>query len=342
MTTTERTLTIKDAIGEALMQAMEADERVFLMGEDIAGGAGRDAHEGGLDAWGGPFGVTQGLATRFGRERVRDTTIAEAGFFGAAVGAAMTGMRPIVELMYVDFAGVAYDQMLNQAAKVRYMFGGKQRVPMVMRTVVGGGFRAAAEHSQTLYSLFTHVPGLKTVAPSTPADAKGLLLTAIQDDDPVVFFEHKRMYMIEGPVPEAATPIPFGKAAVRREGRDVTVVGVQRGVTFAVEAAEALAADGIDVEVIDPRTYSPLDKETILASVAKTGHLVVVDESYPRCSLATDVAAIVADEGFEHLRGPVRRVTAPHTPVPFSPPLEDAYLPLPGRIEAEIRRLLAA
>lgn len=342
MSDPERTLTIKDAIGEALWQAMEADERVFLMGEDIAGGAGRDEHEGGLDAWGGPFGVTQGLATRFGRQRVRDTTIAEAGFFGAAIGAAMTGMRPVVELMYVDFAGVAYDQMLNQAAKVRYMFGGKQRVPMVMRTVVGGGFRAAAEHSQTLYSLFTHVPGLKTVAPSTPADAKGLLLTAIEDDDPVVFFEHKRMYMLEGPVSEDPQPIPFGRASVRREGRDLTIVGVQRGVAFALQAAESLAADGIDAEVIDPRTYSPLDTETILASVAKTGHLVVVDESYPRCSLATDVAAIVADEGFEHLKGPIRRVTAPHTPVPFSPPLEDAYLPLPSRIEAEVRRLLRA
>ncbi|MDA0700690.1 MAG: alpha-ketoacid dehydrogenase subunit beta, partial [bacterium] len=185
-----RQLTVRDAINEALFQAMELDPDVILMGEDIAGGAGRDEHPGALDAWGGPFGVTKGLATRFGRERVMDTTIAEAGFFGAAVGAAMTGLRPVVELMYVDFAGVAFDQMLNQAAKVRYMFGGKQRVPMVMRTVVGAGFRAGAEHSQTLYSLFTHVPGLKTVAPSTAADAKGLLLTAIADDDPVVFFEH--------------------------------------------------------------------------------------------------------------------------------------------------------
>jgi acetoin:2,6-dichlorophenolindophenol oxidoreductase subunit beta len=337
-----RTLSMKDAINEALAQAMEADPTVFLMGEDIAGGAGRDAHPGALDAWGGPFGVTKGLATRFGRERVRDTTIAEAGFFGAAIGAAMTGMRPVVELMYVDFAGVAYDQMLNQAAKVRYMFGGTQRVPMVMRTVVGAGFRAAAEHSQTLYSIFTHIPGLKTVAPSTPADAKGLLLTAIADDDPVVFFEHKRMYLLEGHVEEAATPIPFGQAVVRRAGRDVTIVGVQRGGHFALQAAETLAAEGIEVEVIDPRTYSPLDTETILRSVAKTGHLVIVDESYPRCSLATDIAAIVADEGFESLRGPIRRVTAPHTPVPFSPPLEDAYLPLPGRIADEVRRLLGS
>jgi len=335
----ERLLTIKDAINEALAQAMEADPTVFMMGEDIAGGAGRD-ESGGMDAWGGPFGVTQGLATRFGRDRVRDTTIAEAGFFGAAVGAAVTGMRPIVELMYVDFAGVAYDQMLNQAAKMRYMFGGTQKVPMVMRTVVGAGFRAAAEHSQTLYSLFTHVPGLKTVAPSTAADAKGLLLTAIQDDDPVVFFEHKRMYMQTSHVDEAPTPIPFGQARLRREGTDLTIVAIQRGVQFALEAAEVLAQQGASVEVIDPRTYSPLDKASILASVEKTGRLLVVDESYPRCNLATDIAAIVADEGFDALRGPIRRVTAPHTPVPFSPPLEDAYLPLPPRIVAEAHRLL--
>lgn len=336
----ERLITIKDAVNEALRQSMEADDSVFVMGEDVAGGAGRDDHPGGLDAWGGPFGVTQGLATQFGRERVRDTTIAESGFFGAAIGAAMTGLRPVVELMYVDFAGVSYDQMLNQAAKVRYMFGGTQKVPMVMRTVVGGGFRAAAEHSQTLYSIFTHVPGLKTVAPSTAADAKGLLLTAIQDDDPVVFFEHKRMYMQKSHVDEAATPIPFGQARIRRHGDDVTIVAIQRGVQFALEAADLLNEQGVSVEVVDPRTYSPLDKDSILASVEKTGRLVVVDESYPRCNLATDIAALVADEGFDALRAPIRRVTAPHTPVPFSPPLEDAYLPLPPRIVHEVQRLM--
>ena len=335
-----RELTLKDALNEALFQAMEADPDIVLMGEDIAGGAGRDEHEGAMDAWGGPFGVTRGLATRFGRERVRDTTIAEAGFFGAAVGAAMTGLRPIVELMYVDFAGVSYDQLLNGAAKVRYMFGGKQKVPMVVRTVVGAGFRAAAEHSQTLYSIYTHIPGIKTVAPSTPADAKGLLLAAIQDDDPVVFFEHKRLYMTKGPVSEEATPIPLGKAAVRREGTDLTIVAVQRAVNFSLEAAETLAQDGISVEVVDPRTYSPLDETTILASVAKTGRVLIVDESYPRCSLATDIAALVADRGFYDLKGPVKRLTAPHTPVPFSPPLEDYYLPLPDKIVAAARAML--
>jgi pyruvate/2-oxoglutarate/acetoin dehydrogenase E1 component len=336
-----RELNVKDAINEALVQAMEADPNVIMMGEDIAGGAGRD-DQGGLDAWGGPFGVTQGLATRFGRERVRDTTIAEAGFFGAAVGAAMTGLRPIVELMYVDFVGVCYDQLLNQAAKMRYMFGGKQKVPMVVRTVVGAGFRAAAEHSQALYPLYTHVPGLKTVAPTTAADAKGLLLAAIQDDDPVIFFEHKRLYMTRGAVDPNPVPIPLGKASVVRSGKHVTVVGVQRMVNFALEAAQTLAQEGIEVEVIDPRTYSPLDEETILASVGRTGYLVIVDESSPRCGLAADISSIVAEKGFDLLRGPILKVTPPHTPVPFSPPMEDYYLPSPGRIAQAVRRLLGA
>lgn len=336
-----RELTVKDAINEALMQVMEADPSVIMMGEDIAGGAGRD-DQGGLDAWGGPFGVTQGLATRFGRERIRDTTIAEAGFFGAAVGAAMTGLRPIVELMYVDFVGVCYDQLLNQAAKMRYMFGGKQRVPMVVRTVVGAGFRAAAEHSQALYPLYTHVPGLKTVAPTTPADAKGLLISAIQDDDPVIFFEHKRLYMTKGDVPEDPTPIPLGKASIPRSGKDITVVAVQRMVNFSLEAARLLDIEGIQAEVIDPRTYSPLDEDTILKSVAKTGYLIIVDESYPRCGLAADISSIVAEKGFDYLKGAIRKVTPPHTPVPFSPPMEDFYLPSPQKIADAVRGLLGA
>lgn len=336
-----RELTVKDAINEALMQAMEADPNVIMMGEDIAGGAGRD-EQGGLDAWGGPFGVTQGLATRFGRERVRDTTIAEAGFFGAAVGAAMTGLRPIVELMYVDFVGVCYDQLLNQAAKMRYMFGGKQKVPLVVRTVVGAGFRAGAEHSQALYPLYTHIPGLKTVAPTTAADAKGLLLAAIQDDDPVIFFEHKRLYMTKSAVPTEAIPIPLGQASVVRSGQHLTIVAVQRMVNFSLEAAQMLQAEGIEVEVIDPRTYSPLDEATILASVAKTGYLVIVDESYPRCSLAADISSIVAEKGFDYLKGPIRKVTPPHTSVPFSPPLEDFYLPSPHKIANAVRGLLGA
>jgi pyruvate dehydrogenase E1 component beta subunit len=337
-----RELTYKDALNEALVQAMDADPTIIMMGEDIAGGAGRDEHPGALDAWGGPFGVTKGLATRFGRERVMDTTIAEAGFFGAAVGAAMTGLRPIVELMYVDFAGVCFDQLMNQAAKVRYMFGGKQRVPLVVRTVVGAGFRAGSEHSQTLYSLYTHIPGLKTVAPSTPADAKGLLLAAIQDDDPVIFFEHKRLYMTKGNVPQDMTLIALGRADVKRQGQHVTIIGVQRMVNFSLQAADVLAQEGIEAEVIDPRTYSPLDEATILESVARTGFVVIVDESNPRCSLATDIAALIADHAFDSLRGPIKRVTAPHTPVPFSPPLEDFYLPSPEKIAATTRKLLGA
>ncbi|HEY8595757.1 MAG TPA: alpha-ketoacid dehydrogenase subunit beta [Devosiaceae bacterium] len=332
-----RELTVKDAINEALRETMRADPDVVLFGEDIAGGQGRDDYPGAMDAWGGPFGVTKGLCTEFGRDRVRDTTIAEAGFFGAAIGGAMVGMRPVCELMYADFAGVCFDQMMNQAAKMRYMFGGKQNVPMVMRTVVGGGFRAGAEHSQTLYSLFAHIPGLKVVAPYSAADAKGLLISAIRDDDPVVFFEHKRLYMQKEAVPEGAEAIPLGRGRRRREGGDVTVIAVQRMNLFAEQAAAELERDGIGVEIIDPRTYAPLDEEMILSSVKKTGRAVVVDESYPRCSLAADIAALIAEKGFADLRAPVLRVTAPHTPVPFSPPMEDYYLPSPERIARRVR-----
>ena len=336
-----RELTVKDAINEALRETMRADPDVVLFGEDIAGGQGRDEHPGAMDAWGGPFGVTKGLCTEFGRDRVRDTTIAEAGFFGAAIGGAMVGMRPVCELMYADFAGVCFDQMMNQAAKMRYMFGGKQNVPMVMRTVVGGGFRAGAEHSQTLYSLFAHIPGLKVVAPYSAADAKGLLIAAIRDDDPVVFFEHKRLYMQTEAVPEGDAAIPLGRGKRRREGRDVTVIAVQRMNLFAEQAAADLEAEGIEVEIIDPRSYAPLDEEMILASVKKTGRVVVVDESYPRCSLAADIAALIAEKAFKDLRAPVLKVTAPHTPVPFSPPMEDFYLPSRQRITRRIKEVIS-
>ena len=336
-----RELTVKDAINEALRETMQADPDVVLFGEDIAGGQGRDAHPGAMDAWGGPFGVTKGLCTEFGRDRVRDTTIAEAGFFGAAIGGAMVGMRPVCELMYADFAGVCFDQMMNQAAKMRYMFGGKQNVPMVMRTVVGGGFRAGAEHSQTLYSLFAHIPGLKVVAPYSAADAKGLLIAAIRDDDPVVFFEHKRLYMQTEAVPEGDDAIPLGRGRRRREGRDVTVIAVQRMNLFAEQAANDLEAEGIGVDLIDPRSYAPLDEEMILASVKKTGRVVVVDESYPRCSLAADIAALIAEKAFKDLRAPVLKVTAPHTPVPFSPPMEDFYLPSRQRITRRIKEVIS-
>lgn len=332
-----RILNIKDAINEALRQEMEADSRVVLMGEDIAGGAGRDDNPEAADCWGGVFGVTKGLLGQFGRERVVDTAIAETGFVGAAIGAALVGLRPVVEIMFADFIGTSYDQLLNQAAKLRYMYGGKVSVPIVVRTVTGAGFRAGAEHSQTLYSLYTHVPGLKVVAPSSAADAKGLMLSAIRDPDPVIFMEHKRLYLFDDEVPEEPYTIPFGVARIAREGRDVTIVGVQKMVHTALDAAEMLAADGIEAEVIDPRTYSPLDEDAILGSVEKTGRLVIVDESHPRCSLATDISALVADKGFATLRAPIRMVTGAHTPVPFSPPLEDAYIPSPDRIAEAVR-----
>jgi len=336
-----RTLTIKDAINEALAQEMAADDRVILFGEDIAGGAGRDEHyPEAADAWGGPFGVTKGLLAKFGRRRVIDTAIAETGFVGASVGAAIAGLRPVAEIMYVDFIGTSFDQLLNQAAKLRYVYGGKVSVPMVVRTVVGAGFRAAAEHSQTLYSLYTHIPGLKVVAPATAYDAKGLLIAAIRDPDPVIFMEHKRLYMRECEVPEEPYTVALGEARIAREGTDVTIVGIQKMVYTSLEASTALEAEGVSCEVIDPRTYSPLDSERILRSVKKTGRLVVVDESYPRCSLATDIAAIVAERAFDDLRAPIRRVTAPHTPVPFSPRLEDMYIPSAERVADACRSLV--
>jgi pyruvate/2-oxoglutarate/acetoin dehydrogenase E1 component len=337
----DRKLTIKDAINEALRQEMAADDRVILFGEDIAGGAGRDEqYPAAADAWGGPFGVTKGLLGEFGRRRVIDTPIAETGFVGASIGAAIAGLRPVAEIMYVDFIGTSFDQLLNHAAKLRYVYGGKTSVPMVVRTVTGAGFRAAAEHSQTLYSIYTHIPGLKVVAPATPYDAKGLLISAIRDPDPVIFMEHKRLYMQSGPVPQEPYTVPLGQARVVREGTDVTVVGVQKMVNTAGDAAELLAGEGISCEIIDPRTYSPLDTETILTSVRKTGRLVVVDESHPRCSLATDIAALAAEHAFASLRAPVKQVTAPHAPVPFSPPLEDAYLPSSDKVASAVRATL--
>ena len=282
------------------------------------------------------------MFTKFGGERVRDTTIAEAGFFGAAVGAAMTGLRPIVELMYVDFAGVCFDQMMNQAAKVRYMFGGKQKVPMVVRTVVGAGFRAGSEHSQTLYSLYTHIPGLKVVAPYDAYDAKGLLLSSIQDDDPVIFMEHKRLYMTTCEVPDDIKPIPLGKGRVRKNGTDISIIAVQRMNLFAEDAAKTLENEGISCEIIDPRTYSPLDEELIFESVKKTGKVIVVDESNPKCSLASEISSLISEKCFPYLKVGVKKITAPHTPVPFSPPMEDFYIPSSKKIIEAVRELINA
>jgi pyruvate dehydrogenase E1 component beta subunit len=270
---------------------------------------------------------------------VLDTPISESGFIGAAIGAAASGLRPVAELMFVDFMGVCFDQIFNQAAKFRYMFGGKATTPVVIRCMIGGGFRAAAQHSQILYNVFTHIPGLKCAVPSSPYEAKGLLTQAIRDDDPVMFFEHKMLYDIEEDVPEGAYAIPFGEANVLRDGKDVTVVALGRMVMLANQAAETLAREGISCEVIDPRTTSPLDKDTILESVENTGRLVVVDEAHPRCSMATDIAALVAQEAFDALEAPVQMVTAPHTPVPFSPALEDIYLPNADKIVAAVHKI---
>ena len=272
MTTTStetRTLTYAEAVNEAIRTAMRDDPTVILLGEDVAGGAGVD-HLADDEAWGGALGVTKGLVQEFGRDRVLDTPITEAGFIGAAAGAAATGLRPIAELMFVDFFGVCMDQIYNQAAKFRYMFGGKARCPMVIRTTIGAGLNAAAQHSGCHYSVFTHMPGLKTVAPSTPADAKGLLLASIRDDDVVIVFEHKLLYGMSGEVPEGDSAIALGTADIKREGDDVTIVGISRMVQTALEAADQLAAEGIEAEVVDPRTLSPLDTDTILASVDKT------------------------------------------------------------------------
>ncbi len=336
--TAARTMTYQQAINDALRIAMREDPRVVLLGEDIAGGAMVD-HLINDDAWGGPMGVTKGLVQEFGRDRVLDTPITEAGFIGAAAGAAATGLRPVAELMFVDFFGCCMDQIYNQGAKFRYMFGGKAICPVVIRTQIGAGVSAAAQHSGCHYSVFTHMPGIKCVVPSTPADAKGLLLTAIRDDDLVLFFENKVLYGTKGEVPEGDEGIPFGVADIKREGEDVTIVAISRMVQQSLAAAKTLAAEGIEAEVVDPRTLSPLDEGTILESVAKTHHLVIVDEDNPRCSVATDIAAMVADKGFDLLDAPVKIVSAPHTPVPFSPPLEHAYVPSPDRIVEAVRSI---
>ncbi|WP_400162429.1 alpha-ketoacid dehydrogenase subunit beta [Brevibacillus sp. TJ4] len=334
-----RTISFSKAINEAMTIAMERDENVILMGEDVAGGAQVD-HLQDDEAWGGVLGVTKGLVQTFGRDRVLDTPITEAGYVGAAMAAAATGLRPIAELMFNDFIGSCLDQVMNQGAKFRYMFGGKAQVPVTIRTMHGAGFRAAAQHSQSLYAMFTHIPGIKVVVPSTPYDAKGLLLAAIEDNDPVIFFEDKTLYNKMGEVPEGHYTIPLGKADIKRAGSDVTIVAIGKQVHTALEAAELLAKKGIEIEVVDPRSLSPLDEETILSSVAKTNRMIVIDEANPRCSIATDIAALVADKGFDSLDAPIKRITAPHTPVPFSPPLEDLYLPTPKKVIEVVSELI--
>ncbi len=326
------------AINDAIRLEMERDPNVVLIGEDVRGGSGGSG--GDVEAYGGVMGVTKGLWTKFGSDRVIDTPITESAIVGMAAGAAMTGLRPIAEIMFLDFFGVCYDMLYNQAAKFRYMFGGKARTPLVVRGMMGAGLSAAAQHSQAPYNVFTAVAGLKVVVPSNPYDAKGLLITAIRDDDPVVFCEHKLLYGLSGEVPDGAYTIPFGEANYTREGEHVTVIALSAMVPRANAVADRLRAEGISVEVVDPRTTSPLDEEGILESVAHTGRVVIVDESAARVGIAHDISAMIADQGFRHLKAPIKLVVPPHTPVPFSPPLEKAWMPSEARIEAAIRTVL--
>lgn len=319
-----RKITYRDAIKEALREEMVRDERVFLLGEDIA-------------EFGGSYKVTQGLVVEFGRERVRNTPISEGAIVGAALGAALMGMRPVAEIMYIDFMGLAMDQIVNQAAKARYMSGGKAKVPLVIRTQGGAGRSAAGHHSQSLEAWFVHVPGLKVVMPSTPYDAKGLLKSAIRDDNPVIFIEHKLLYPIQGEVPEGDYMVPLGVAEIKREGKDVTVVATSRMVQVALAAADRLALEGIEVEVLDPRTLAPLDEARILVSVMKTSRLIIAQDATPRCSFASEVAAIVAEQGLAYLDAPITRVAALPTPVPFAPVLEQHVIPGEGKLVAAIR-----
>jgi len=329
-------MSYREAVTEALTIEMDRDETVIIMGEDIAGGAGGSSGE--RDNQSGIWGTYPQFHAKYGENRFIDTPISEAAIVAAAAGAALTGMRPIAEIMFADFMGYCLDQVQNQAAKFRYMFGGKSLTPMVVRTAYGAGLSAAAQHSQCMYSQITHIPGIKVAVPSKPADAKGLMLTAIRDNDPVLFFEHKALFGIMGEVPEGDEGIPFGEAAMYREGDDCTVVAIGRMVHFAESAIDSLAAEGITCDLVDPRTTSPLDEETILESVEHTGRLVIVDESTPRCSVATDIAGIVASKGFSSLKAPIEIITSAHSPVPFSPVLEAAYLPSVDEIVAAIRK----
>jgi pyruvate/2-oxoglutarate/acetoin dehydrogenase E1 component len=305
-----RELTLGEAIREALAEELRRDSRVFILGEDIAEA-------------GHPFKVLTGLVSEFGPERILDTPISEAGFTAVAVGAAMTGMRPVVDIMFGDFITLTMDQMVNQAAKIHYMSGGKWKVPMVMRTTLGATRRSAAQHSQSLHAWFCHIPGLKVVMPSTPYDAKGLLKTAIRDENPVVFFEDKMMYRLKGPVPAEEYTIPLGVADIKRAGDDITIVATSSMVQVALSAASLLEESGLSAEVIDPRTLWPLDEKTIVDSVKKTSRAMVIDEGYERYGVTAEIASVIAQGAFFDLEAPVKRMGAMHVPIPFSPPLED-------------------
>ena len=327
-TTSSRELTYMEALREALLQAMETDERVFLIGEDIG-------------VYGGAFGVTHGLVGLFGPDRVRDTPISEAGIAGACLGAALAGMRPVGEIQFMDFVTLSMEQLVLQAAKVRFMFGGKGTVPFVLRMPGGAGTGAAAQHSQSLENWFVHVPGLKVVMPSNPYDAKGLLLSAIEDDNPVIFVEHKLLYKVKGPVPEEMYRVPLGETAVVRDGADVTVVATSLMVQRALEAAERLRQeDGVELEIVDPRTLNPLDDQPIFDSVAKTGRLLIVHEAVGTGGYGGEIAArVAASQAFDYLDAPIRRLTGRDIPIPYNRTLEHATVPQVGDIVAECRGL---
>jgi len=340
ITTATREIQFREAVNECLRQEMSRDDSVIIMGEEIAGGAGRE-EQGVVDAWGGPFRTTVGLIQEFGRDRVLDTPLSEAAFIGAAIGASSTGLRAVAELMFVDFIGVCMDQLVNNAAKMRYMFGGQVKVPFTMMTRIGAGFGAAAQHSESYYSIFSHFPGLKGLVPSDAYTAKGLLAAAIRDDDPVVFFEHKGLYGERGPVPEESYVLPIGKARTVRQGTDITLVGISKMTWICTEAAEELAKSGVNAEVVDLLSVSPIDYDHILDSVRRTHRIVVVDEDTPICSLAGDICARVAEEAFDYLDAPPSRVTAPHTPVPYSRALENNYVPNAGRVIKLVNDLMS-
>ncbi len=333
-----REIRYSQAQAEAIKQEMELDSSVIIMGEDIAGGAGR-AHLGIVDAWGGAFRTTKGLIQKFGPERVIDTPISEAGYIGMGIGAAMAGLRPIVELMFIDLLGVSMDQIVNNAAKINYMFGGKVKLPLTILTRFGAGSRSGAQHAQAFYSIFTHIPGLKVVVPSDPYTAKGLLISAIRDDDPVVVADNRRFLNITGEVPEDIYTIPIGKSNILKQGEDITLIGVSAMTSICMSASSVLAKDGINVEVIDLLSLSPLDEDTILSSIKKTSRVIIVDEDTPRCGIASDIAALVASEAFDYLDAPPKIVTSPHTPVPHSGALEDIYAPTEDRVVAATRSL---
>lgn len=329
--------TFRQALNEALHLEMSRDKNVIVFGEDVCGGTGGTGEK---DAWGGAFGVTKGLLSEFGPDRIMDTPITESAFVGAAVGAAMTGLRPVTEIMFVDFLGVCFDQIFNQAAKVRYMFGGKADMPMVLRASYGAGASSASQHSQALYPIFTHIPGLKVVVPSNPYDAKGLLINAIRDEDPVIFLEHKMLYDISAEVPDEAYMVPFGEAGIIREGEDVTLISLGKMVNVCQEAANELAKENVAASILDLRTISPLDEETILEFTEETGRVVIVDEAYPRCGVAADVSSIIVEKAFSYLKAPIKKVTPPHSPVPYAPNLEQAFLPSRQKVIDAVKEII--